>query len=145
MVWRTKRESSGRLGVKTAWSRVAAACLLALCVVACGGSDDEDDEKQRKPDTGYGAGLSVPSPRTCQDLCSRLGDCAAALCNEDHDTTQYSSLEDILNSQCLASCDDSIVNSTEVTDAMWSCMFESSCREVFDYDECNASGSYYCD
>jgi hypothetical protein len=114
--------------------------LAALGVLGCG--DDEGGD-ERKPDTGYGAGAPVPSPRTCTDLCVRLGDCATALCNEDTNSTRYDALESALVDDCELTCSESLVNS-EFSEAQWTCLFESSCREVFDYDECRAGGSYFC-
>jgi hypothetical protein len=122
---------------------VRVACASSLfAVLGCGGDDDGGGD-ERKPDTGYGAGEAVPAVRTCSDICARVGDCATQLCNEDTNSTRYDAFESLLAADCETNCDESLVNS-EFTDEQWACLFQSSCREVFDYDECKADGSYFC-
>jgi len=72
----------------------AVAVLAGLGLLACSGGGDDDEP--RKLDTGYGKGATVPNPRTCTDLCARLGDCAAQLCNEDTHSTRYDALGELL-------------------------------------------------
>ena len=107
-----------------------------MIVVACGGG--------RKDDSGYGAGEPVPATLSCVDLCARLGDCVVALCNEDTDSTRYSGLEDALAFDCETSCTEAAIEAA-FTDDQWACIFQSSCREVFDYQECDEQSFYTCD
>jgi hypothetical protein len=113
-----------------------------LLGVGCGGGDDDDEAAARKPDTGYGTGQVVPSPRSCDALCTRLGDCAAALCNEDTHSTRYDALGDLLASQCMVMCSESAV-ATQFSADQWQCLFQKSCRQAIDYDECRTGGASY--
>jgi len=122
-------------------TRGAAWLLVVLGVAGCG--DDSSEDEERKPDTGYGVAQPVPGTRSCLELCGRLGDCAEHLCNEDTDSSRYDGLGGLIASQCEATCTDSLLESA-FTQAQWQCLFQSSCREVFDYDDCHAEGSYYC-
>jgi hypothetical protein len=157
MVWRTYDARVGRPAARS--GRVTALLVAVLVLTAfgagCSSDDDggDDDEggsgsgnepnEPRKPDTGYGADQTVPNPRTCQDFCARFGDCIVKLCGEDQQTSIYEGLEGVLASSCLASCSDSLLTSG-TTSTEWQCYFQSSCREVFDYDDCHVDGYYYC-
>jgi hypothetical protein len=124
--------------------QLIARIVVGLALLGCaGGGDDDEAAEPRKPDTGYGKGATVPSPRTCTDLCTRLGECAGQLCNEDTRSTHYDGLGELLALQCEAGCDETLVNS-KLTAEQWQCLFQSSCREAVDYDVCHAQGSYYC-
>jgi len=125
---------------KHALGVLAVFALVRASACSGGGGDDDDDE--RKPDTGYGKGATVPTPRTCTDLCERLADCAAQLCNEDTKSTRYDALKELLASQCDAGCTDDVVNS-KITADQWQCLFQSSCREAIDYDTCHTQGASY--
>jgi hypothetical protein len=153
MVWRTYDTRVERRAAR--FGRVASLLTASLVLVAVGpgcssddDSGDDDDggagnDEPRKPDTGYGTDQTVPSPRTCQDFCARFGDCIVKLCGEDQQTSIYEGLEEILASSCLSSCTDSLLSSG-ITNTEWQCYFQSSCREVFDYDVCKVDGYYYC-
>jgi hypothetical protein len=108
---------------------------------SAGGSDGGGSNEPRKPDTGYGKGEAAPNPRTCEDFCARFGDCVVELCSED-DQTRYDELEGLLAASCLSACNDALTSAFESSE--WQCYFQSSCREVFDYDECKINGYYYC-
>jgi hypothetical protein len=123
------------------WARGVFALLSVIGLVGCGGGDD-DETPPRKPDTGYGKGEPVPATPSCADLCSRIGDCAVALCDEDTKSTKYDPLLDDLIQACLGSCSES--NLAAVTSAQWNCYFTDSCRQVFDYAACPGGGSYFC-
>jgi hypothetical protein len=120
---------------------IAVVCTLG--VAGCSGGGDDDDEEAKKPDTGYGAAQVVPATRSCNDFCARAGECAAALCDEDTKSTRYDALQDLLASACDAQCSDSVLQSN-VTAENWQCLFQSSCRQAFDYDTCHTQASYYC-
>jgi len=122
----------------------AIAGVLVLAAVACSGAgdDDDDDAKARKPDTGVGAHQIAPEVHGCEELCSRLGDCAEALCNEDTQSTRYTGLGDLLADQCVSTCDQMTVD-TRITPTQWACLFEKSCRQAIDYDDCHTGGAYY--
>jgi hypothetical protein len=123
--------------------RTISCVVLLVCVAGCGGGDGNDDNPPaRKPDTGFGAAQPVPAPPTCTDLCTRLADCSAALCNEDTGSTRYDGLADILSANCDAMCADSSL--TKITAAEWQCLFQSSCRQAIDYDTCGTGASYFC-
>jgi hypothetical protein len=115
------------------------AFVFTLAALGCG--DSEDDPV--RPDTGYGAGLTPPPTVNCGDLCIRLGDCAAQLCNEDSHSTRYSGAEDLLVAQCETRCSDQAIQA-DLNDQEWRCAFESSCRQVFDYDVCQTRAFYTC-
>jgi hypothetical protein len=117
--------------------------VILVAAAGCGGGgDDDDDAAARKPDTGYGTGQPVPDPRSCAELCNRLGDCAEALCNEDTHSTRYDGLGELLASQCTATCDESLVD-TKLTADQWQCLFQKSCRQAIDYDDCRTGGASY--
>jgi len=122
--------------------RQVLAGLLVLAAVACSGGGDDDDEPARKPDTGVGAHQAVPELHTCQALCARLGDCAEELCNEDTKSTRYTGLGELLATQCAVTCDQATVDG-RITPTQWTCLFEKSCRQAIDYDDCNTGGAYY--
>jgi hypothetical protein len=113
-----------------------------LLGVGCGGGDDDDEAAARKPDTGYGTGQAVPDPRGCDALCRRLSDCGATLCNEDTHSTRYDALRELAAAQCMAACNESTLN-TELSVDQWQCLFQKSCRQALDYDECRLGGAYY--
>lgn len=119
-----------------AWVAVLAAGFIAGS--GCGGGSGPPAH----PDTGFGAGETVPATPNCVDLCLRDVDCGVALCNEDTMSTRYTALADLLASQCLAAC--SAVPAVNVTQAQWQCLFQSSCRQVFEIDVCHAAAHYSC-
>jgi hypothetical protein len=95
------------------------------------------------PDTGAGAGQPVPATETCVDLCARLGDCVVILCDENTNSTQFEGFQDILASQCVSGCTDALVMSS-INATAWSCVFQSSCRQVFEHDVCHTQANYHC-
>ena len=105
-------------------------------VVGCGGSDGH-------PDTGYGANQPVPTAETCVDLCQRLGDCVVDLCDEDTSSTRYVGTQSLLAYSCTSGCTDGEVQSA-ISPAVWQCLFEDTCREVFGEDACHAMSHYTC-
>lgn len=134
---------------------VSVLVVVMLGAVGCGSSDDGDDDdnggdggsssnEPRKPDTGYGSNEPVPNPRDCVPFCERFGDCIVALCSEDDQTSIYDGLRDPVAGACEQSCNTTILNSSQFTSAKWQCFFQSSCREVFDYDDCDLDSSYFC-
>ncbi len=106
------------------------------------------------PDTGIGGGETPPATVNCLDLCLRGAYCAGALCNEDTMSTGYTALAEQLDSQCEIDCSvaETLVSSrstTQTTDpttvaAEWQCMFQSSCRQVFQDDVCGVQATYSC-
>ncbi len=102
------------------------------------------DGEERKPDTGYGANQPVPATMTCTDLCTRLVDCVVTLCNEDTRSTRYDALKTAFFADCVDNgCVDADLQSG-TTATVWSCLFQSSCREVYDYAICERGAYYYC-
>jgi len=95
-----------------------------------------------KPDTGYGAGQTAPATENCADLCQRLADCAAHLCNEDKNTTQYLGSIPLLESLCQSSCTEAQLKGT-ISQSQWQCVFHDSCRMVFGNDSCGTPDSSY--
>ena len=115
---------------------------LVLVAVGCGGGGDDDDGAEaRKPDTGVGKNEVPPNPRDCYALCARLADCAEALCNEDTHSTRYTGLGEVLAIQCEVKCDQSLLD--KFTADQWQCLFEKSCRQAIDYDDCRTGGASY--
>jgi hypothetical protein len=121
---------------------LGALVVMALVGFGCGG----DDKKKGSglPDTGYGTDQTVPSEKTCSEMCARLADCVCHLCAEDKKTDMYLDMVDFFVAQCKATCNASTLSSQMPSDK-WSCLFESSCREAFDDDVCDANAYYYCD
>ena len=58
-------------------------------------------------------------------------------------TTSFMATRDVLDNQCVAGCTDAQLQA-EATDASWQCLFESSCRQVFEHDVCKANAQYSC-
>ncbi|HEY4056206.1 MAG TPA: hypothetical protein VGM39_06330 [Kofleriaceae bacterium] len=108
--------------------------VVVMALGACGDDHHED--------SGYGRNATLPAQLTCEALCDRLADCAVDLCNEDNASRDYDGLEGVLAEECVASCTDQRIAS--FTDLQQRCVFASSCRQVFDYDECNVDGNYTC-
>jgi hypothetical protein len=119
--------------------RVAALAALVNGVPGCDGGDGGDGQ----PDTGYGGGQPVPATINCSDLCARMGDCGGHLCAEDKKNQAYLGLGDAIESECLASCTDTSIQS-KATSTQWSCLFEKTCREVFGHDACGMQSTYWC-
>jgi hypothetical protein len=115
----------------------ALACAALAAVLGCG------SDPPSHPDTGAGAGLPVPTTENCVDLCARLGDCVVTLCNENTNSTQFEGLQGALALQCESTCTDALVMS-QINPTAWSCIFQSSCRQVFERDICHTSANYHC-
>src|SRR5262245_12062219 len=115
----------------------AIACAALAVALGCG------NDPPGHPDTGAGAGEPVPTTENCVDLCARLGECVVTLCNEDTHSTQFTGLDGALALQCEATCMDSQVM-TAINPTAWSCLFQLSCRQVFEHDSCHTSASYHC-
>jgi hypothetical protein len=115
---------------------IALAALMGA-LGACGGGDS-------RPDTGYGLGQPVPAAKNCADFCRRAADCGGNLCNEDKNTTMYSVLIPLVENVCVSSCTDAQLGS--ITADQWRCLFEDSCRQIFDQGSCGtANTSYSCE
>lgn len=115
---------------------LAGAGLLAWFALA--GCDGD-----AKPDTGYGKEQPIPSTINCADLCQRTADCGGHLCAEDMGKDFYVDMFSALESQCESSCTPSVLSS-KITSTIWTCLFKSSCRQVFDHDACHMQAYYYC-
>lgn len=86
----------------------------------------------------------VPATITCIDLCNRAADCAAQLCNENTNSTNYDEVEFDLATICKSTCTDADLQS-KLTGAKWTCFFTDTCREVIETDSCMTDASYTCD
>src|SRR5262245_21612040 len=117
-----------------AWIRRRVTPCLAACLfpilLGCDGAAGF-------PDTGHGAGQPVPPTKNCKDYCARSADCIVALCDENMSTTSFMAIRDGFENQCVAGCTDAQLQA-EANDASWQCLFESSCRQVFEKDVCKA-------
>jgi len=113
---------------------------VSMAGTACSGSASG---KPNHPDSGYGKEIVTPSSINCTDFCNRMGDCAAHLCTEDTGSAAYAGISGLVVQECGMTCVDSQL-SAKMTKDQWTCLFQSSCREVFDYDNCHANSSYYC-
>jgi hypothetical protein len=109
--------------------------VVVLALAACGSAGH--------PDTGYGAGQPAPATPTCAALCERSADCLVTLCDEDTMSTRYEALRSLVAGQCNATCTDALLQSM-ATGNSWRCLFESSCRQVYEQDLCAAHASYHC-
>jgi hypothetical protein len=115
------------------------ACAILAAALGCGG-----DSPPRHPDTGAGAGQTPPTTVNCVDFCQRSSQCLVTLCDEDTMSTQYDALLDLVVMQCQSSCVDATIQSM-INPTAWQCLFQSSCRQVFEYNTCNATpASYRC-
>jgi hypothetical protein len=136
-----------------AWSRLDArrrpyrgaslVLVIAVTVMAtalgCGGSDSS---APAHPDTGVGAGETAPAAVSCVDLCLRNASCAGSLCNEDTMSTMYTAVSQLAASQCGTVC--AGVQVPAITATQWQCLFQSSCRQVFEHDACGVGARYSC-
>ncbi|HEY4183107.1 MAG TPA: hypothetical protein VGM90_40065 [Kofleriaceae bacterium] len=126
------------VGVASAWSYAENVqwrwALAGIVVAACGDNHHVD--------SGYGKNVAQPAELTCEDLCTRMSDCAVALCDEDTASIRYKSVEDVLTDQCIATCSDQRLATFSETQTR--CVFALSCRKVFDDDDCNIDGNYTC-
>ncbi len=118
------------------WLSFGVALVAVGAMVGCGGSDGH-------PDTGYGANQPIPAAETCVDLCQRLADCVADLCDEDTSSTRYAGTQSLLASSCSSTCTDGEVQSA-ISPTAWQCLFEDTCRQVFGEDACHAMSQYHC-
>lgn len=112
------------------------ALSASLSSAACG-------RGERTKDTGAGANQAVPPTITCEDFCARLADCVVVLCNEDTKTMNYTGTAPIVEKTCLSDCADTDAPKLIPQEA-WSCVFQSSCRMAFDYDDCHGFSTYTC-
>jgi hypothetical protein len=114
----------------------AVALAVALFTAACGSGE-------RRPDTGAGANAPVPITINCQDFCARLADCVVILCNEDTKAVNDTSAKAAVETTCLSNCMDADAQKL-IPPSAWSCVFQSSCRMAFDYDDCHGFSTYTC-
>jgi hypothetical protein len=128
-----------RLKSRAVWLAVVAAIFTAT--PGCG--DGSATTVTMHPDTGAGAGETPPAMVNCLDLCLRSADCLGQLCNEDKMSTLYTALADEIASQCSVQCA-TTGPLTAVTPADWQCLFQSSCRQVFERDVCGVQANYTC-
>lgn len=116
-----------------AWLAIAAVAVTTA--LSC-------DSAPVHPDTGVGAGETAPGTVNCIDLCLRSAACAGPLCNEDTMSTRYTALSDLIASQCSTVC--AGVQLPPITPTQWQCLFQQSCRQVFEHDVCGADATYSC-
>ena len=112
------------------------AALGLLLVLGCGGDAGH-------PDTGVGAGAAVPTVEGCTDYSTRSTFCAVALCDEDTMSMNYDSLGPALQNTCNSTCTDAQLQ-TIVSPTAWECLFQSSCRQVYEHDACHVAATYRC-
>ena len=115
----------------------------AVFMVTAGCDGGSSTPATTHPDTGVGAGETPPAMINCLDFCLRGADCLGQLCNEDKMTTAYTALADAIASQCSAECA-TAGSFAAVTPADWQCLFQSSCRQVFERDVCGVQAHYTC-
>ena len=122
---------------------VSLAIVVAVFTMTPGCGDGSTTTTTGHPDTGVGAGETPPPMVNCIDLCLRGAYCLGQLCNEDKMSTVYSALADQIASQCSTQCATTgpLAN---VTPADWQCLFQSSCRQVFEKDVCGVQAHYSC-
>jgi hypothetical protein len=118
------------------------ALVIAAVAVTPAASCGDGASTPAHPDTGAGAGETPPAAVSCVDLCLRNAACAAPLCNEDTMSTMYTALADLLASQCAPLC--AGVQVPPITATQWQCLFQSSCRQVFEHDVCGVGATYTC-
>ncbi len=118
------------------------AMVLGAFMTALGCGDDGPAPPTMHPDTGVGAGETPPPSINCVDLCLREAYCVGQLCDEDKMSTVYTIVADQIAAECNVSC--SGVPSIGVTQTEWQCLFQSSCRQVFERDSCATKATYSC-
>jgi hypothetical protein len=125
----------------SAWGRVSRGAFLgttfgaALMALGC--------DSGGHPDTGFGADAAVPATINCMDLCQRSADCVVDLCDEDTNSTKFAAGAELIDQSCLSTCTDPQLQ-VVATQASWSCLFTSTCRQAFGDDVCHASARYSC-
>ena len=119
------------------------AIVAASFIVTPGCGNGSSTTVSSHPDTGVGAGETPPAMINCLDFCLRGADCLGQLCNEDKMSTAYTALGDAIASQCSAECA-TAGSLAGVTPAEWQCLFQSSCRQVFERDVCGVQAHYSC-
>lgn len=131
------------------YSMARTACLAMVLGIFMTGLGCDDGSEQTTPpptsmhpDTGVGAGETPPPSINCTDLCLRGAYCAGQLCDEDKMSTLYAALSDQLAANCNVSC--AGATSIGVTQTQWQCLFQSSCRQVFERDACGIKATYSC-
>ena len=127
-------------GFRAAWG----ALVLAAFTAALGCGDSGPPTAPMHPDTGVGAGDTPPATVNCVDLCLRTVYCGGQLCDEDKMTTAYSTLANQLALQCNTTCSTAPPYLGAITPAHWQCVFQSSCRQVFEQQVCGAMSHYSC-
>jgi len=124
--------------------RAAGLAIAAATFTAVTGCDQPAPSPAVHPDTGIGAGETAPATIDCLDLCLRGAECVGDLCNEDKMSSAYTALAQELALQCSATCATNPPNLGSITQAQWQCLFQSSCRQVFEHDVCNVNARYSC-
>jgi hypothetical protein len=123
---------------RAAWFAIVAAAFAMAA--SCG----DDPTPTRHPDTGIGAGETPPAVANCLDLCLRSSYCVGQLCDEDKMSTAYGAIADQLALQCATQCGPAVAVPGDSTPASWQCLFQSSCRQVFEEDVCGVKARYSC-
>jgi hypothetical protein len=108
--------------------------LASLAVAGCGESGH--------PDTGYGADQTLPSTVNCADMCQRSTDCGGHLCAEDTGKEIYIEMFSALKFECESECTSDTL--AKITSTTWTCLFKSSCRQIFEDDACHMQAYYHC-
>jgi hypothetical protein len=123
---------------RTVWLAMALAAFTTM--LGCG--DSGSSSPPAHVDTGVGAGETPPPTINCLDWCLRSIDCGGRLCDEDKMSTAYSALSSQLAQQCSFIC--ASPPPLPATQAEWQCLFQSSCRQVFEHDACHVQSHYSC-
>jgi len=122
---------------RAAWLAILTAGFATAA--GCGGSGPAT---LTHPDTGAGIGETPPAMITCTDLCLRGAECLGDLCNEDTMSTRYTAFAEAVASQCATTCASTQI--PPITPTQWQCLFQSSCRQVFERDVCGTQAHYSC-
>jgi hypothetical protein len=125
---------------RTVWLAMVFGAFVT--VLGCGDGSAPPVTGSMHPDTGVGAGETPPPSIDCLDLCLRSAYCVGQLCDEDKMSTVYVTIGDEIAAQCNVSC--AAAPPIGLTMSQWQCLFQSSCRQVFERDTCGIQGTYSC-
>ena len=118
------------------------AAWLAIAVVAVTTALSCGDSAPTHPDTGIGAGETAPGTPNCVDSLPAGRGLWRVPMQRGHHVDQVHALADQTASLCSVVC--AGVQLPPVTATQWQCLYQQSCRQVFEHDVCGVGSTYSC-